>query len=223
MHYIALKIDVVRSRQVADRQRLQDVIFTAVSAANKRWTDRVAAQFTVTHGDEVQGMLTVADATACLPMCEHFVDVLQPQNVRIGVGIGPLATKVQSLAIGMDGEAWHRAQKAIDEARKKRAVFVLDGPSPTLRFDSLPPSVADLNAMIDFLLSHRLQWTDNQREAVHLLHRLGSRQAVAARLKISTAAVSQRLSACMWDKYVALREASQRQLISYIRTLIAPR
>src|SRR5690606_13751187 len=124
---------------------------------------------TVTHGDEVQGLLNARDIEACLPLCELFIDGLQPQRVRIGAGVGRLATKLQPTAVGMDGEAWYRAQSAIERARRTRAVFVLEGPNQVLE--------EDINAVVNFLLSHRSNWTDSQREAVRLLQSLGSRQA----------------------------------------------
>lgn len=218
MIYIAVKIDVVRSRRVTDRQQLQDAIFGAVEQANTDYADKLASRFAVTHGDEVQGLLPAVNSTACLTVCEQFIDRLQPESVRIGLGVGSLATKVQPSAIGMDGEAWHRAQRAIEHARRRRSTFVLDGP------DSRHPvadqeSVADLNAVIDYLLSHRMHWTDNQREAVNLLHSLGSRQAVSEHLGISAAAISQRLSGCMWDKYERLRQTANRQMATYIEAL----
>lgn len=183
-------------------------MFAAVEAANERFADKLASRWTITHGDEVQGMLATADADACLPLCEHFIDALQPQRVRIGAGLGKLATKLQPTAIGMDGEAWHRAQAAIEQARRTRATFVLKGPDETVE--------KDINAMFDYLLSHRISWTDLQREAVLLLQTLSSQQAVASQLKISEAAVSKRLSGCMWSKYQALHGTAQRQFGRYI-------
>lgn len=222
MQYIAVKIDVVRSRGVANRQKLQDNIFAAVATVNERYVDKLASQFAVTHGDEVQGMLTATHVDACLPICEHFVDGLQPQSVRIGMGLGSLATKVQPIAIGMDGDAWHRAQSAIERARRTRAAFSFEGPDESMDEDVNAEDInaKDINAIVNFLLSHRLGWTDNQREAVLLLNALGSQQAVASRLQISKAAVSQRLSGCLWDKYEALRETAQRQLVRYARQVM---
>src|SRR5690625_5177224 len=183
-------------------------MFAAVEAANERFADKLASRWTITHGDEVQGMLATADADACLPLCEHFIDALQPQSVRIGAGLGKLATKLQPTAIGMDGEAWHRAQAAIEQARRTRATFFLKGPDETVE--------KDINAMFDYLLSHRLSWTDLQREAVLLLQTLSSQQAVARQITRGEAAVSTRLSGCMWSKYRALHGAAQRQLGRYI-------
>lgn len=213
LHYIALKIDVVRSRSVANRQQLQDRIFAVVADANDRFADQLVSQLTVTHGDEVQGLIAARHIRACLPLCEHFIDGLQPQRVRIGAGVGRLATKLQPTAIGMDGEAWYRAQAAIERARRTRAVFLLEGPEEAME--------EDINAVLNFLLSHRLNWTANQREAVHLLRALGSQQAVASHLRISKAAVSKRLAGCMWDKYKALWETAQRQLQRYIAAINA--
>lgn len=213
MYYVAFKFDVVRSRSVRNRQQLQDRIFALVSEANVQFEGELASLLTVTHGDEVQGLLAAEHIQACLPLCEHFIDGLQPQRVRIGAGVGPLATKLQPTAVGMDGEAWYRAQSAIERARRTRAAFVLEGPNRALE--------DDINAVLNFLWSHRSNWTANQREAVRLLHALGSQQAVASYLGISKAAVSKRLAGCMWDKYHALRQTAQKMLQHYVSVCCA--
>lgn len=202
MPYLAIKIDIVRSRKVADRQKLQEQLFHAADQANDLFTPAIAAQFTVTHGDEVQGLLCGNQTHKALAICEHFVDALAPQRVRFGVGLGDLATQLQPHAIGMDGEAWYLASDAIGEAHRQRKVFVMKGPYPT----------AHINAMVDYLLTHRSLWSENQREAVQYLGRLGSQQLVAMALGISQAAVSKRLAGCLWDQYSALRDAVIDQL-----------
>lgn len=202
MPYVAVKIDVIRSRQVQDRQRLQELLFQAVDEANRRFGQAIAARFTVTHGDEVQGLLPVAQAANILPLCEHFIDAVAPQRVRFGIGAGDLATQLQPIAIGMDGEAWYRANEAIDRARRQRKSFVMEAGA----------GADEVNAIVDYFLTHRALWSENQREAVRLLEELGTQQKVAAHLGISRAAVSKRLTGCLWDQYAALREVAIQYL-----------
>lgn len=206
MPYVAVKIDVVRSRKVRDRQRLQEILFHAVDYANDAFRQTIAARFAVTHGDEVQGLLHANAAAQLLPLCEHFVDTVAPQRIRFGVGVGELATRLQSMAIGMDGEVWYRANEAIDQARRQRKSFVMEGAAGT----------DEVNAMVDYLLTHRALWSENQREAVQLLEKLGTQQMVAAQLGISTAAVSKRLTACLWDQYATLREVTIRRIAQVV-------
>ncbi|NLN27499.1 MAG: hypothetical protein GX161_04710 [Firmicutes bacterium] len=202
MPYVAVKIDVVRSRKVRNRQELQDLLFRAVDAANDRFRKAIAARFTVTHGDEIQGLLHPSASDHLVPLCEHFVDAVAPQRIRFGVGVGGLATELQPLAIGMDGEAWYRANEAVERARRQRKAFVLEaGPQ---RHEL----TRQVTAVVDFLLTHRALWSENQREAVQLLEKLGTQQRVAEQLGISTAAVSKRLAACLWDQYAALRDVA---------------
>lgn len=202
--YIAIKGDIVRSRAAKDRQGLQERLFQSVEDANRRFAQHLTAHFAVTHGDEIQGLLSASSAASALAICEHFVDALAPQRVRFGLGIGTLATALRPVAIGMDGEAWHRSDAALQRARARRHAFVLVG--------GPPEGVDSLNAIVDFLLSHRMGWTQPQRESVQMLLQLGSRAAVADQLRISRAAVSKRLSGCLWDQYEALRTVAEHQL-----------
>lgn len=199
MPYVAMKMDVVRSRKVRDRKSLQERLFAGVQYVNAHFGPAIVAEFTVTHGDEVQGMLHHHSAQSALAICEHLVDLLAPQKIRFGVGIGDLATDLQPVAIGMDGEAWYRASEALQKAHRQRKSFGIETGSP---FDK------GLSATIDYLLTHRMLWSDPQRQAVRLLDQLGSQQSVASHLKISKAAVSKRLSTCLWDQYASLRDVA---------------
>lgn len=207
MPYLAMKIDLIGSRKAADRQKLQERLFRSVEEANAKFTPAIAAKFTVTHGDEVQGLLYSNEAHIAIALCEHFVDTLAPQKVRFGLGLGELATELQPYAIGMDGEAWYKAHDAIETAHRKRKHFVLKAAAPTPKID----------AMADYMLTHRSYWTANQRQAVRLLEKFGTQQQVASELQISRAAVSKRLAGCLWDQYAALRSVA----VDYIKQLTA--
>lgn len=200
MYYLALKMDIVASRRVPHRQHLQERLFQATTAVNGKYRAELASLLTVTHGDEVQGMLPASQARMSLPICEELIDLLRPYDVRFGLGFGTLATEVQEHAIGMDGETWHRAQAALERAKKERKTFVIRG----------LPGDADtqITAIVDLLLSLRLRWSEQQREAARWLLELGTQKAAAERLNISPAAVSKRLSGCLWTQYEALRSVA---------------
>lgn len=126
-------------------------------------------------------------------------------------GLGPLATRVQRVAIGMDGLAWHRAATAMGQARRTRSVFILSGPDASRD--------QDITSMIDFLFSLRMRWTESQREAIRLLQNSGIQRDVAEHLGIRPASVSNRLSGAMWRQDQALRVTAQRQLNQYASEL----
>ena len=207
MTYVAIKMDIVHSRRVRARAALQERLLQAVEAVNRHFTGILAADATVTHGDEVQAMVLGKKAPSSITLCEHLIDQMVPPEVRFGLGLGGLSTRTQPVAAGMDGPAWHRAQQAMAGAQRGRKRFVFQGDGR--------PDDTELTAIVDFLLSHRMQWTTHQREAVQLLQDLGSQQAVAQRLQVSEAAVSKRLSACMWRKYEALRTVAEGRLEAY--------
>ena len=196
--YVAVKIDVVRSRRAKDRPALQASLFATAEKVNDRWQAAIASRFIVTHGDEVQGMLHWSGRAALLGCVEDWVDGLLPHKVRFGVGVGRLDTPVRPEAIGMDGEAWHRASDAVRIARNQRKHFALIG--------TTPDTDRALTALANLLLAVRYEWTPKQADAIR--HVASSRtQAEAARkMRIAAATLSRHLSAANWDVYREGRE-----------------
>lgn len=70
MPYLAVKLDVVRSRRVRRRSALQDALFSLCDRVNRLYANVITSAFTVTHGDEIQGMLPAREVAVCLAACE---------------------------------------------------------------------------------------------------------------------------------------------------------
>ena len=112
MEYLALKFDIVNSRRLPHRDRVQREFLMLAEDINRRFTHVLAAKFIVTHGDEAQALLNKEDAPEAYRIYEYLTIAMRTASLRCGVGLGTLSTDIQDEAIGMDGTAWQNAGAA---------------------------------------------------------------------------------------------------------------
>lgn len=197
--FIAIKLDLVGSRRLPNRGQTQEKLIAGVAQVNRMFTSSIAAEFIVTHGDEIQGLLFPTAYKASFAIVEYFIDFLLPIDVRFGIGYGALSTKLQEQAIGMDGPVWYNAQRAMVNAKKKRNTIELIGFGKP--WDEIATALGNL------LCRLRTGWTAQQRRVVNLQEDYSTQSEVAQILGISDAAVSKHLSAAGWRHYEEGREA----------------
>lgn len=112
--------DVVGSRQVASRSRLQSRLDQALATINESMNP--IQQMTPTIGDEFQGMFgTIEEAIEA--SFRLRVELMTKVEVRIGIGWGTLRTQdPRRTPFGQDGPCWWRAREALQElARTERS------------------------------------------------------------------------------------------------------
>jgi len=185
--FVALIGDIRGSRELEDRREAQQAFERVVSTLNERLpADALASPFTVTTGDEFQGLLT--NATGAVEAAVSASDRFHPARLRFGIGRGELLTEVNpDQAIGMDGPCFHRARDAINAAQNDEAWVRVAGWSTDLDRHS--------NAMFDLVQCVREDWTDRQAQFALALKEEGAQKRVADRYDVSRSTVSQSLSA----------------------------
>lgn len=183
MNYLAVIGDVVGSRQAPDRGGLQQRLQGGLRDVNAAFETSVAAEFVLTVGDEFQGLLTGAQELDKLlaTLRTHAF----PAELRLGLGIGRLDTRLEKQALGMDGPCFHRARQAIERAAERRTPIETDGGQPQAAFEIYAQMVGYM----------RKRWTSRQRQVVDLVGSGLEGQEVAAHLSITPSAVSQHLRA----------------------------
>jgi hypothetical protein len=115
--------DVVRSRAIADRPAFQARLEQVLGRANAAGGADLAARWTVTLGDEFQGLYRTPHPLPAV--AERICHGLSGQAVRFGIGFGPLWTPLRPDAVGMDGPCFHRARAAVEAARRLRRTVVV--------------------------------------------------------------------------------------------------
>ena len=197
--------DVSSSRDLGSEERgeLQRQLEALLDRVNRELDEAILADFTITVGDEFQGLLVRPGA---LPeLVWRLRDRLPDVRFWTGVGFGTLDTELEDRAIGMDGPAFHRAREALEAAHDEG----LHGGV----FSGFGEDDGVLGGLARLLEWQREGFTDAQREAVRRV-RGGETQTEAAReIGVSRQAVSKRLAAAGWRAYRD-GEESLRTLLS---------
>ncbi len=210
-HSVTVAIfDIVRSRELAADRRaeVQQRLVALLEKWNQDHAQALLAGFTITLGDESEGML---GAPGVIPdLMWELEEAIPEVPFRWGVGYGELHTPLDRSVTAMDGPAFHNARAAITAAKadnRRGGVFV----------GFAEPIGAALNGLARLLYHQRARLTDAQREAIAMM-RAGETIAQAARtLDITRQALEQRVQGGGWAPY-AEGEAALRTLLTTYTT-----
>ncbi len=205
--YLAIIGDVVASRAAADRAQLQARLGAGLEAANTIFAAQLAAAFVLTVGDEFQGLLLSGREVSAL--LANLRAAVHPQEVRFGLGIGPLDTPLRPQALGMDGPCFHRARAAVERAERRGTALEVEAP--------VDQPALDIYSLLYSQL--RRGWTAKQRQVVDLAMAGLNGRAMAARLGVSPSAVSQRLHAAGAPAVIRAARSWERAVASAMATL----
>lgn len=127
MAYIALIADICQSKKLDDRSLVQDQLQIACDNINERRESfGLVSPFTITLGDEIQALFSYSDQIWVAIF--ELEQAMHPVRLRFGFGVGEIATKVNNAsAIGMDGPAFYRARKAVEELRADNKYYRVAG------------------------------------------------------------------------------------------------
>ena len=128
--YVAIIGDIIQSKNVKDKKTVQkfyeDKYFITIDratvqqelkktldAVNKEYNDQIASNFTITLGDEFQGLLY--SSKFALEIIDYIRFAMYPVLLRFGVGKGEMQTEYyKEISIGSDGPAYWYAREAIN-------------------------------------------------------------------------------------------------------------
>ncbi|MEM1182609.1 MAG: SatD family protein [Acidobacteriota bacterium] len=120
--YIAVIGDLVDSKSLPDRAAVQRHLIGALERFNQEAESSIAAKFLVTLGDEFQGLLRASAGVS--DFWWFFQELMRSiAPVRLGFGLGPLATDLRDVALGMDGPCFYAARAAIEKAHAEKIPF----------------------------------------------------------------------------------------------------
>ena len=202
-YYVVLG-DVVKSREIEDREAFQKRLAETCAQFTARRRDDVYGDFKILKGvDEFGGVLQSLENL--YDIVTKFQDSLHPHGVRIAVASGSIDVGLTTFDIEkMDGKAFHRASQRLEALEDDPLVFDLlidDG--------RLGRAVAD---EINLLLDRRRQWTDRQREVIRIREEEDTQSAAAQQLDVTQQAVSNVLSGANWQ-FVNVIEGRLRETL----------
>ena len=207
--YLALIADVIDSKMVQERFDLQKQLEKTLQTMNELFGEFIASNFTLTLGDEFQGLLKV-DAPV-FQIIDTLRSELTPTQLRFGIGLGEIVTDIDPLqSIGADGPAYWNARAAINLVHQKNdygntQIYFLSGKEKQDFF---------VNALIASGEAIRSDWRGSQEEILlDLLKRCVysenfSQQDLAQSLEINPSALSKRLKSSSIRVYLRGRAAA---------------
>ena len=208
---IAIIGDIIKSRSIPDRQKTQEGLAMVLQQVNQRYAGVLASRFTITLGDEFQGVLKEADGF--LRILDEITFALKPIKLRFGIGVGELTTRLDPLtSIGADGPAYWKAREAIEFIHTNndygRASIHLCAQEDDILVDLI-------NQIMKLTALQVSGWRDSQSDVYKLIMNEGivnpdeiNHQAIAEKLGIQTSSLTRRFESSGIKRYMsAHREA----------------
>ena len=210
--YVAIIGDLVKSREINAREDAQRKLKAVLEKINETHQTQLASRFSVTLGDEFQGLLHSPDH-----ILELLFDIkyqLYPIQVRFGIGLGEILTEIDPLeSIGADGPAYHAARRLIGEVKRsesgKKAVacdMMFGGKDQDECLESINAGLG----LIHFMENH---WSPKQFENIYDSFFLGLNQSQIAEKKgVNQSTVHRSLSAAGYYEFEKALKDFQRLL-----------
>ena len=194
MNLIALIGDIVKSREINDRNKFQKKFENQLQKLNTE-NPRLLSPYTLTLGDEFQAVYGKADGL--FNNIWQLMIALYPQKVRFALGIGELTTPINpERAIGMDGPAFHYARSGISELKKTSYLIKINSEAI--------PHLNLLNNTLYLISRISDNWSLNRFQVMSGLMNGWSRNKIAQSLDISTVAVYKNIKAGSLDVIIDL-------------------
>ncbi len=186
---VVIIADVRGSKKMANDERYEGQLFlkSAIIQINEKFSDSIKAPFMITRGDEFQGV--TKDMASGLEIMLEFERLLFPLKLRYGIGKGEIQKMGSTIPIEMDGPAFHRANDAVNRAKKKK-LFLLCS-SGNEANDLL------LNNIFLLMNSIKSRWNENNYERYWNYKSLGTFDKVAKKENVSPQAI--------WDSMQNMR------------------
>lgn len=165
--YIAIIGDIKNSRSIEKRKEIQNKLNKVLNKINNIYYDSISSNFTITLGDEFQGLLHSG---------EHVMDIIQyikkelyPIKIRFGIGIGAITTNINSMvSIGADGPGYYKARESIEQLKilEKKKTTTYGDIQIKIDGDNNLQELS-LNSILKLMYCIEKEWTKKQREVVN--------------------------------------------------------
>ena len=164
---IAIIGDIKNSKNIEERGKFQNKLNKILNEINEIYSDSISSNFTITLGDEFQGLLHSG---------EHVMDIIQyikkesyPIKIRFGIGIGAITTDINSaISIGADGPGYYKARDSIEQLKvlEKKNESTYGDIQIKIDGDNNLQELS-LNSILKLMYCIEKDWTKKQREVVN--------------------------------------------------------
>lgn len=169
--YTVLIGDISGSKQLSGNLRYQTQLFmkSAIVQINEQFQPHIEAPMTITKGDEFQAL--ILRPSRAYQIIQTLQRMIYPVQIRYGLGIGPIYRMGGVLPIEMDGPAFHRANRALNMAKKRKTEiwFVSE--------DDLMDSL--VNNIFTLISAIKSRWNERHYNIFWKYQELGTYKSVA--------------------------------------------
>ncbi|WP_440895507.1 SatD family protein [Amphibacillus sp. Q70] len=200
--YIAIIGDIADSKKIKDRKAFQQKFKHILADINDRYVADMAAKFTITLGDEFQGL--VNNGAYIIKMMMEIEMAMAPVELRFGIGIGDITTDIDfNHSTEIDGPAYHRARQMIHEIEKKKSQYTERQSNMMICSDENNKEIDELlNSIFSVCHALKSKWTDRQTEIIYTyLTNNRNQYKTAAILHIGQPSVNKALKAARFYSY----------------------
>lgn len=193
--YAVIIGDIIDSKKIIDRKDVQSKFIKVLNEINNRYSKDIASKFTITLGDEFQGLLK--NRNNIIKIIFEIEMAMSPLVFRFGIGIGDITTAISfEYSSEIDGPAYHRARAMIEELEssksqylKRKANILISSQDQNVEIDKL------LNSILSVCTALRSRWTLRQTEIIYAYLRSEENQYKAAeKLGIGQSSVNKALN-----------------------------
>ena len=205
---IAVIGDIIKSKSISNREKTQQELRAILGQVSQRHAALLASKFTITLGDEFQGVFK--DSNGLLRILDEITFSLRPVNLRFGIGIGRLTTGLDpDTSIGADGPAYWKAREAIEYVHKNNDY----GRANIQLFVQEPDENVDLINQILKLTAFQVSgWRESQIEVYKVILSEEilnpdeiNHQRIAEKLDILTSSLTRRFESSGIKRYMSAR------------------
>jgi predicted DNA-binding protein YlxM (UPF0122 family) len=186
--YTVLIGDVSGSKRLSGMDRYQTQLFmkSAVVQINEQFNPYVEAPMTITKGDEFQGLID--SPGHAFEIIQSLQKMVFPINIRYGLGVGTIYRMGGVLPIEMDGPAFHRANRALTFAKKRKTeIWFLSENDAT---DQM------LNTIFSLLSAIKSRWNERHFKLYWSYQEMGTYREVADMENVTPQAICDILKNC---------------------------
>ncbi len=165
--YVAIIGDIIDSKKMADRKAIQKKFKSVLTDINTKYAEDIAAKFTITLGDEFQGLLE--NRNNIFQIVSEIEMAMIPVEFRFGVGIGAIDTDINlDNSLEIDGPAYHRARKMIKEIESRESQYT-ERQSNIMICSEIENAEIDelLNSILSVCTALKSKWTERQKEIIY--------------------------------------------------------
>ncbi len=205
--YTVIIGDIIDSKRIIDRKVTQIKLKKVLNEINNKYSNDIASKFTITLGDEFQGLLK--SRKNIINIIFDIEMKMSPISLRFGVGIGDISTEINyEYSSEIDGSSYHRARAMIEnlEIIKKQystleANIFISSQDVDTEIDKL------LNSLLSVCTVLKSKWTNRQTEIIHAYLLSEENQYKAAeKLGITQSSVNKGLNNASFYTYKSAME-----------------